>query len=527
MLQMLFSAVAVLALAFGQPVEAQAAKRGGSLRVAIEGDASNLDMVGGTGFPLKVYRETLGAGLLRLDENFQIIGDLAESWEISDEGRVITFRLHPGGTYHDGAPLDAESVKWNLDLINGKVVPKWLEEIRSKNPKHAWRNNFLNYLYHIDKVEVLNKYTVRVHQKNVGKAQTLDAMSSAFGKFTLASPASYDRNIEQFLRRPAMSGPFKFVEWKRNQHLFAERHEGYFRKGLPYLDRIEFYFMPDANQRMNALLAGQIEVVNNLPLSLYETMKKAPGVNVSTGKATLNYSVPFHNQMDPWKDVRVRKAVACYGVDRVQIVKTALRGLGTPWVSFSPAGAVDALDLTGECPYDPGKAKRLLAEAGYGPGKPLKFTLTTNNSDPAHLEVAQALKLQLAQIGAEMEIQVVDYATWNRAFIAQRRLQSTLQNTLSFRSANSNSHTIHSKSGIDYYNIKDPKVDEMLDAWRSTIDPRKQLEFSHRLQRYLMEQAYYFNLASFPFVQAIRSDVKGFVNLGKLMLDYTEIWLDR
>ena len=215
-------------------------------------------------------------------------------------------------------------------------------------------------------------------------------------------------------------------------------------------------------------------------------------------------------------------------MDRAQIVKTALRGLGKPWVSYSPAGAKDAIDLTAECPYDPAKAKALLKEAGYGPGgKPLKLTLTTNNSDPAHIEVSQALKYQFAKLGAKMDIRVVDYASWNRAFIRQRKLQITLQNTLSSRMANSNSHTIHSKSRIDYYNMKDLEVDRLLDIWRSTVNPRKQIEVSHKLQRYILAQGYYPNIASFSFLQATRSDVKGFVNLGKMMLDYTAVWLDR
>ncbi|MBI3127053.1 MAG: ABC transporter substrate-binding protein [Candidatus Tectomicrobia bacterium] len=517
--------MAALALVLAPAAGAEAAKRGGTLRIGIEGEAPDLNVIG-INFARKVYREAMGNGLVRLDENFEVVGDAAKEWEVSEDGRIITFKLHPGGTYHDGAPLDAASVKWNLDLIN-KTAPKWAEEMKKKNPKYKWRNIWVGYLFHIDQVDVIDKYTVRVRQKDLGKAQTFDAMSSAFSRFVLVSPKAYDTDLEKFRLHPVLSGPFKFVEWKRNQHLFAERHKGYFDKNLPYVDRIEFYFMPDANQRMNALAAGQIDIINNLPLPLYETAKKTEGVKVLVGPNTINYAVPINGQMDPWKDVRVRRALGCYGIDRAQIVRTALRGLGKPWASYSPAGAKDALDLTKECPHDPAKAKKLLAEAGYGPGKPLKITLTTNNSDPAHLEVSQALKSQFGQLGVDMEIRVVDYATWNRAFVAQRRLQLTLQNTLSSRTVNSNSHTIHSKSGIDYYNIKDPKVDAFLDEWRSNIDPRKQLEASHKLQRYMVEQGYYPNIASFGLLQAARDYVKGFTNLGKLMLDYRAVWLDK
>jgi len=524
MFPLLTALLAALAILLAPPA-GHAAKKGGTLKIGIEGEAPDLDMIG-PNFIRKIYRETIGNGLVKLDENFNIVGDAAKSWEVSGDGRIITFKLHPGGTYHDGTPLDAASVKWNLDIINGKAFPKWVQERRKKEPKYKYRNHWISYLFHIEKVEVVDKYTLRVHQKDVGKAQTLDAMASAFDRFVLVSPKAYD-DVEQFRRKPVMSGPFKFVEWKRNQHFFAERHKGYFDKNLPHVDRLEFYYMPDANQRMNALAAGQIDIINNLPLPLYETAKKTAGVVVHSGPATTNYAFPFNVQMDPWKDVRVRKAISCFGVDRAQIVNTALRGLGKPWVGYTPAGAKDALDLNAECPYDPERARKLLADAGYGPGKPLKFAMVTNNSDPAHLEVAQSLKSQFAKIGADMDIQIVDYATWNRAFVVQRRTQITLQNTLSGRSVNTQSHTIHTKSGIDYYNLKDPKVDELLDAWRSTIDPRKQLEISHRIQRYMVEQAYYPNLASFPFIQAARSDVKGFKNLGKLILDYSGVWLDR
>ena len=85
--------------------------------------------------------------------------------------------------------------------------------------------------------------------------------------------------------------------------------------------------MADANQRMNALAAGEIDIINNLPLPLYATAKKTPGVKVLVGPQTMNYAFPINGQMDPWKDKRVRRALSCYGVDRAQIVKTAVAGL--------------------------------------------------------------------------------------------------------------------------------------------------------------------------------------------------------
>ncbi|MEK6709068.1 MAG: ABC transporter substrate-binding protein [Nitrospinota bacterium] len=510
----------------GAPGGAQAAKQGGTLRVAIEGNVPHLDGTVVTGIIIKFYREIAGSSLMMVDENYNIVGDLATKWEVSDEGRVITFHLRPGAKFHDGTPLDAEAVKWNFDLINGRVEPEWMKEEKKKNPKFKFNSSYNLYLYQVKNVEVVDKHTVRLHQQDLGKGMTLPALAGYFTRFVLVSPAAYNRDHEKFKRLPVYGGPFKVTEYKHNQLVVMERFKDYYIQGRPYLDRIEISYMPDANQRLNALRAGEIDVIFSAPLALVATLEKTPGVKVYTGPTATSMGIP-NNMRGPMQDVRVRKALGCYGIDRALIVKTALRGLTVPWASFSGPGSRDALDLTAECPFDPAKTKQLLAEAGFGPQKPMKFAITLMNSDPAYADIAQVMKSTYGQMGIQMDIQLLDRATWVNQFVLKRAIDMVIQDTLPTFDLNSASHTFYSKTFLDYYNWKDPKVDGLLEEWRSTVDPKKQVEISHRLQRYMMENGLYYSVGGSPFIQAARDYVRGFAFLNKINFTLRDVWLDK
>src|SRR3990172_6886306 len=126
------------------------------------------------------------------------------------------------------------------------------------------------------------------------------------------------------------------------------------------------------------------------------------------------------------------------------------------------------------------------------------------------------MKTTYAQMGVQMDIQLLDRATWVSQFVLKRAADMTIQDTLPTFDINSASHTFYSKTFLDYYNVKDPKADAMVEEWRSSIDPKKQIEISHRLQRYIVAQGYYPSVGGSPFIQAARDYVKGFPHLNKL-----------
>src|SRR5437660_9877192 len=107
-------------------------------------------------------------------------------------------------------------------------------------------------------------------------------------------------------------------------------------------------------------------------------------------------------------DLRVRKAIGCYGIDRQEIVKIAFKGQATPWVGMNPPGTLDTVDVNHMCPYDQARAKALLAEAGYGPQKPLTFELMTNTEKSVFSVITTVIKEQMARIGVTANIRLVD-----------------------------------------------------------------------------------------------------------------------
>ncbi|MEK6710032.1 MAG: ABC transporter substrate-binding protein [Nitrospinota bacterium] len=506
---------------------ASAAKRGGTLRIAIEGNVEHLDGTTALGIPIKFYRDVMGSSLLQLDENYKLVGDLAHKWDVSDEGRVITFHLHKGAKFHDGTDMDAEAVKWNIEVLTGRLDPAWLKELKEKNPGATLNSSYSQYLLQIKRVEVVDKHTVRFHQSDLGKGMTLAALGGYWNRPVLVSPTAYDKDIQRFRNHPIHGGPFKVAEYKPNQHLIMERFKDYFIKDRPYLDRIEAYVIPDANQRMNALKSGEIDMILNVPKGIVKTLQATPGVTVQVERGMTTFAAMINSQRPVWKDVRVRRAIGCYAINRKQIVDTALRGLTVPWNSYVGPGSADALDLRAECPYDPEKAKQLLAEAGYGPANPFKFTMTINNTDPAFVEISQILKSMFAQAGAQMEIQILDRAAWVSAWIRRRSVDMVLQDSLPALEINSIAQIWYGKSPLNYLGMQDADLDRMLEEWRSTLDTKKQIDLSHQMQRRMVAMGYFPAFAGSPFFQAMRDYVKGNHNRGKLYFDMRDVWLDK
>src|SRR5262249_35996315 len=211
--------------------------------------------------------------------------------------------------------------------------------------------------------------------------------------FLIKAPSTYKTWGRQDAHlHPTGTGPFKLVKWEQNQIIVLEKNPTYFQKGLPYLDRIEFKVMKDGVTRATALRAGEVDFANYVPREYVERLSKDPKLQVFRGRETLHLIMLFHNGRKPFDDVRVRQALAGYGIDRGVIAKLALLGQGQPLVSFVPSGGKDHIDFPERFAYDPDKAKALLKEAGFDEKNPLRYTLTTHAAEPALPTVATIIK---------------------------------------------------------------------------------------------------------------------------------------
>src|SRR5207237_8487722 len=202
-------------------------------------------------------------------------------------------------------------------------------------------------------------------------------------------------------------GPFRLIEWVKGGHLVMERFDKYFEPGLPHLDRVLIRVIKDPVAEMAAFRAGEIDFIASFSPDHVDTMKaQSPGAQIMTGKETtpmlaaMKVTVPkdgkpMSRERAPhpiFGDVRMRKAIGCYGINRAEIVKIAFKGQATPWFGMAPPGTRDSVELNHPCPSDPAKAKAKLTELGYGPQTPLTSKLMTTTARPTISDTATATK---------------------------------------------------------------------------------------------------------------------------------------
>src|SRR5437879_209511 len=361
--------------------EAQTPKRGGTLRVAYGNEISNFDYHVAPGYELVWAVQNIGCGLVSITPDGKFVPDAAESWQISPDGLLYTFKLKKNVLFHDGTKLDASVVKFNVERI--------------MDP--ATRSSMRSFYEAVHSVEVLDPYTVQIRLKYpyAFMMHMLAAYRMGLMFYSPTATQKYTVDDRKAGKPEAVPGcgPFKLVEWVKGSHLVLDRFDKYFEPGLPYLDRGISRVIKDPVTQMAAFKAGEIDFIADLSADHVDTLRaQNPRAQVMTGKETtpmvamMKVTVPadgkpMSKDRGPhaiFNDIRVRKAIGCFGIDRKEIVKIAYKGQATPWLGTIPPGTLDSVAVTPMCPYDPARAKALLAEAGYGPQKPLTFEVMTN-----------------------------------------------------------------------------------------------------------------------------------------------------
>lgn len=320
---------------------------------------------------------------------------LAESYEVSEDGLQYTFRLREGVKFHNGDEMTADDVAYSYNYIRDP-----------ENGSPGARDFAI-----IEAVEAVDPLTVQMtlSEPNAALPMTLG------NKYGAVIPAGYfdDENAKTRMNAESVgTGPFKLVEFNPNQNLLVARNEDYWEDGAPYLDEVNFAFLPNSASMLVALRNGRIDVVN---LERPQDAAQVEGIEglVTERFPSLNQkTIDLGAETAPLDDMRVRQAIAL-AVDKEEIMQTAIGGFGEV-VTTIVAGMQDrwgvAMDELPNQERDLDSARALMEEAGHGDG--VEITLTTINGydwmDPA----AVTLKEQLAEIGIDLQIQRVDLGVW-------------------------------------------------------------------------------------------------------------------
>lgn len=324
-------------------------------------------------------------GLTRFGSDGSVNAGLAESWDISSDGCIYTFKLRSGVKFHDGTDLDASDVVFSLDRA------------RAEDSTNAQKALFEN----IDKVEATDATTVKVTLK---KPQGSFLFNMAWGDAVIVAPES----IENIKSNPIGTGAFSFTDWKQGDSITLTRNDGYWGDA-PALDGATFKFISEPTAAFAAMMAEDIDAFYSYPAPENLAQFEAdPRFNVLSGNTEGETILAINNKMPPFDNKLVRQAVS-HAIDRQAIIDGAMFGYGTPiGTHFAPHNP-DYVDLTGNSNYDPEKAKALLAEAGLADG----FTTTLKLPPPSYARRGgEIIAAQLRAVGIQTEISNLEWAQW-------------------------------------------------------------------------------------------------------------------
>jgi peptide/nickel transport system substrate-binding protein len=499
----------LLVLAFVGLTAAQQPTPGGTLRVAWEADVAGLDPHLSPGIQAWYVEGNLFNSLLTIDAQLHYVPDLAESWEVLDGGKVYVFHLRHGVTFHDGTAFDAEAVRWNYQRIMDPA-------------EQALDAPFYSM---VDRVEALDAHTVQFTLK-YPSVTLLPVLAANRAGFLQLSPAAYQRWGREAVRRhPVGTGPFTLARWDQNQIIVLEKNPHYFKPGLPYLDRVELRIMKEGVTRVTALRVGEVDFANAVPREQVERLTKDPHMQMLRGRETQRITMALNQNKAPFQDVRVRQALLGYGIDRYTITKTALLGQAQPLWSVVPLGSRDQLDFGEQFPYHPDKAKALLKAAGYDAQHPLRYSIMTHGAEAALPTIATILKTQLAQLGVEVRVDVIDRPIYLRRLTTDRDWDQVVGLASAAWDPYTISRVLDSRAGVNVVNHADPHLDGLIDQMKTAATEDAFRQAGYDFQRYVAEHMMITSIASVPFLQAARTTVKGYEHLHGYQIRFETTWL--
>ncbi|SNS17199.1 ABC transporter substrate-binding protein [Tropicimonas sediminicola] len=427
---------------------------------------------------------------------------LAESWEISEDGTEYTFTLREGISFHDGTPLTAEAVKFNFDRM--------LDE---NHPFHDTGPFPLSFFFSaIEATEAVDERTVKF-TLNAPYAPFLSNLAYPTG--LIVSPAAVEQHGADFGRNPAGTGPFKFAEWRSNEAVVIEKNPAYW-DGEAGLEAVVYRPITDANTRTAEMLAGGIDLMVEVPpnaLSEFEgdayTLHEQAGPHL--------WFLILNAKEGPFADVKVRQA-ANYAINKQAIVENVLEGTAEVAAGPTPPAFAWAYNAALEpYPYDPERAKALIAEAG-AEGAELTFYVTEGGSgmlDP--VPMGTAIQADLEAVGFDVKIETYEWNTFlgevnpgleGKADMAEMAWMTNDPDTLPFLALRTEAWP--DKGGFNSGYYSNPKVDELLEAARVSTDQDERAALYKEMQEIVQEDAPWVFVANWKQNAVTAAGVEGF-----------------
>jgi len=453
-------------------------------------------------------------GLVRFsDGTLEVEPALADSWEISEDGTTYTFTLRDGVTFHDGTPFDAEAVKFNFDRM--------LDE---NHPYHDTGPFPLSFFFSaIEETEVIDDRTVAFHLAEP-YAPLLSNMAYPTG--LIVSPTAVMEHGADYGRNPSGTGPFQFAVWEANRQVALERNEDYWG-GAPELRGVVFRPITDANARVNEMLAGGIDLMVEVPPDMVAQFDEDPDFTMYEQAGPHLWFLILNLREGPFTDQRMRQA-ANYAINKEAIVTEVLQGTATVAASpIPPAFAWAYNEDLQPYPYDPDRARELIAEAGYGDGAEVTFLVTEGGSgmlDP--VAMGTAIQADLADVGIDANIETYEWNTFlgivnpgleGRGDMAEMAWMTNDPDTLPFLALRTGAFPEEGGFNSGYYS--NPEVDALLEQARVSTDQNERADLYRQVQAIVYEDAPWVFVANWQQNAVSTDAVSGFALQPSFLLD--------
>ena len=515
-------------LTAGNPALAQ--KPGGTLKVYHRDSPASMSILEEATLSTSMPMMGVFNNLLLYDQHVAqsslkaIVPELATSWAWSEDGKELSFTLRQGVKWHDGRPFTANDVKCTWDMLTGKST----EKLRI-NPRKAWYEN-------LEEVTTNGDYEVSFHLQRP-QPGLLELLASGWSPVYPCHVSPRDMRSH-----PIGTGPFKFVEFKPNEHIRLTRNADYWKKGRPYLDGVEYTMLKNRSTVILAFIAGKYDLTFagsvTIPL-MHDVQKEMPEAICQSNPGSVNTNLIINRSAPPFDNPDLRRAMAL-GLDRKAFVDILTEGQGNlGGVLQPPPGGLWGLPLDvlqtlhgygPDVEKNRAEAHQIMQSLGYGPENRLKIKVSTRDT-PSYRDPAVILIDQLKQIYIDGELETIDTTRW---YPKVMRKDYTVALNLTGSTVDDPDQGLYENYTCgaegNYNGYCNPEVDKLVDRQSMEADQQKRKALAWEIERKLAEDdarpIIYYNRGGICW----RPEVKGLTVMVNSIYNgwrMEDVWLDQ
>ena len=484
------------------PVPAAAAgmpKRGGTLTAATIDKPVNMDPAFAELYSSMQVYQNIFSKLVYVDRNYKFVPGLAKSWR-QVNATTWEFDLVDNAWFHNGDKFSAADVKYTFDRLFDK-------KLGAANAV---------FFTPTEGVEVVSPTRVRIVTKPNwgGLIPTLAAVLEVVNKRAIESA---DPKLQ-----PVGTGPFRFLEWVKDDHITLERWDKYFKPGMPPLDRVIFKAIANDTVRLTGLQKGEINWIEQVPLQMVDQLKKAGAIKANPNGAFFPDLFLINCTKPPFDKVEVRQALS-WALDRKAIARLVWFGQAMPSAeALAPTNPL----YSGVDPYEGApnvaKAKALLAKAGYPQG--LKAIFAAQPQVPTQVQVGQLIQQMTKQAGIDIEVRSFESARWFEELATKRYDFTSTYWSATLDPEHCYFPLGHSQSPWNFAGYKDEQLDRALEKFRFTVDPVERKKAYAEVVRLTALGAPVVFQVNFLRTYWTQSNVEGVATLPSLELRMEDAW---